>query len=261
MTSQSWRLVRACAQYVRYGWLCVGVFSLLATPAFSDTSSVGSYNAWQWNGFSRSSPPAASNAATSTTQESVLASLTYSALANTDDWDGTASLSGFVYVDTDPNDGAMNTADWAIADAKIVLTFEGSTDPLAVYYTGQDGFYHFDNLSAGLYSIAMLTPCSMPGQDQRGTLRDKNGTIDVARTNQVVVQQDLFSNIDLLDSYTGTNYNFAELVYPISLISKRMLVDGNGTIHTTPEPGSLMLLAIAGLFFGGLTTWRCRKIA
>jgi hypothetical protein len=54
----------------------------------------------------------------------------------------------------------------------------------------------------------------------------------------------------------GVDYNFAEAAYPFSLISKRMLIGGDpGIIHTVPEPGTLVLLVIAGLIVGSLA-WR-----
>jgi len=291
VTSQSRRPTCACAHRIRIVWSSVGAILLLATPAFCDTIRVNTYDSWRWNGFSWSPPPVEAtlrassarsssglgynntwrSAGSSSSTQSIstatsLSSLTYSALTDAG-VSPTASqnkgLAGFVYVDVN-NNGAMDSTDLAIADATVALTMNGAGDPLMIVYSKKDGSYSFSSLAAGVYSIAMLTPCVAPGTDTKGQIRDKDGVVDAARTSQVQVAQDLFSNIDLPAGYTGSNYNFAELVYPIDAVGKRMLLlgdDPGGPIHTTPEPGTLVLLAIAGACFGGLTWRRCRRSA
>lgn len=277
MTSQSQRPTPACARRIRIVWSSIGAILLLATPALSDTVRVNSYDSWRWNGFSWSPPPieAALKSTSTTTSTSTAwrfsslttqststttSTLPYSALKETNvslaaSKDG--GLSGYVYVDTN-NNGVMDTMDWAIAEAKISLALSGASDPAMLAYSKKDGSYSFSSLVAGNYTISMLSPCVAPGTDTKGQIRDKDGNVDLARTAQVQVARDVFSNIDLAAGYTGVNYNFAELVYPIGLVSKRMLIgDDPGVIHTVPEPGTLMLLVMAGLCFGGLA-WRRR---
>lgn len=287
MTSQSQRPTPVCLRRMRTVWLSVGAALLLATPALCDTVRVNTYDSWRWNGFSWSPPPVeatlkstsststvwrfsnltSSTTTTTSTQTTtssissttnILASLTYSALQDTDvasiSKDG--RLAGYVYVDTNKN-GVMDMTDWAIAEAKIQLTGNGMT---TLAYSNKDGSYSFSSLTAGVYSLTMLTECVAPGTDTKGQILDKAGKVDTARTNAVDASvHDVFSNIQLPAAYTGVNFNFAELVYPISLVSKRMLIgDDPGVIHTVPEPGAFALLAIAGACFGGLA-WRRRR--
>ena len=81
---------------------------------------------------------------------------------------------------------------------------------------------------------------------------DQNGNPVVA--GRGTVTQNGFTGIHLDAGYSGKRYNFAELTYPISLMSARSTLSSPPPpIHTVPEPGSLLLLAIVGLVLGGLT--------
>ena len=154
----------------------------------------------------------------------------------------------------------MDTSDWAIAEAKISLTRDGSDDPPMIAYSNTDGSYSFSftpPTSSDKYSIAMLTPSELPGQVNLGKLSDGDGKpVDPIYWGTPDNANDKFYGIGMLDGFTGVNYNFAEAAYPFSLISKRMLING-GIIHTVPEPGTTVLLVIAGLMVGGLA-WRRR---
>ena len=71
----------------------------------------------------------------------------------------------------------------------------------------------------------------------------------------------VITSIQLADGYQGVNYDFAQLVYPTQLISRRMLLNTTPGIYPTtplPEPGTLALAAMAGLSLAGLT-WRERR--
>ena len=258
MTFQSWQPTRAYAWYARCSLRCVATSLLLvlATPAFSDTIRINGYNTWQWNQFSWSPPPVAVQAGQSSSQGLGLSSLVYSELANVAAaaGGGTAVLSGYAYVDIDGS-GKMDNGDWCIGEARISLTEIGGTDPLITVYTAADGSFRFESLLPGDYTIAALDRSNQPGQDTLGELQDKNGN-PVSTGRGTITPPNQFVGIHLEDGYMGTNYNFAELVYPIGLISKRMLTDDDPHIPIVPEPGSLLLLAIAGLFFGGLTWGR-----
>jgi len=220
-----------------------------APPVFAEP--ISSYDSWCWNGFTRSGPPSSSLSTSSPLP------LTYSALSGSglSDAVGTASLSGYVYLDAD-YDGIMDASDWAIADAEISLTYDGSTDPI-IAYSNKDGLYSFSftpptSTVPVKYSIAMLTPSELPGQVTLGQLSDGNGiSVDPGQFDNA---NDKFYDIGVLDGYVGVDYNFAEAAYPFSLVSKRMLING-GINHTVPEPGTLVLLVIAGLISGSLA-WR-----
>ncbi len=307
--SSTVRLTCACAQHVRRAWLCAGMFAWLGASAFGDTLSAGDYASWQWHGVSWSPPAgAAMPAAISTPASDPGLQLSASALngesgggQNYSSWQwhgvsysgstasssysaasapyatsvdafvgqsGTASLSGYVYVDVN-NSHAMDSSDWAIADARITLTAAGSSAPLASVLSSQDGSYSFAGLAAGTYTLAMATPTNHPGQDsgQSRAVLDANGQ-SVLLTD--TVEQNAYTGVTLEDGDVGTNFNFAELTYPGVLISKAMLLTSSAPIlHTgdvipdlptvlVPEPGSLVLLAVLGLFLAG-ARWRRRK--
>ena len=193
-----------------------------------------------------------------------LASLTYSELAASTSvaaasLGGSASLSGFFYVDLNGN-GVMDSTDWGISEAKISITQVGSSDPLLVVSTNDDGSYSFTSLLPGDYTIAVLTHSPQLGQD-KGTLAalyDKGGQV-VTQNNGIPGSQDQYANITVGDGYKGVFYDFADTMYPAQLLTKRMLLNNNPGVHLVPEPGSWMLLAIAGLFCGSLA-WRRRRM-
>ena len=280
MIQQYWRPTPACMQHVRRVWLCIisaAFLAFLAAPTLADAIRSASYDSWQWRGFSKStprvctdvaySPPASSGLAesdsvfapSSSSDTSTALSLAepasptilyHSSLSASSVVAESASLSGYVYLDEDDN-GVMSTLDWGIIDAKVELTMDGDTDPTATTYTTTDGSYTFDGLEPGVYSITMMTPCSEPGKEILGTLYDQDGHA-VADAGKVA--EDMFYDISLGEGYEGVKYNFAETVYPVNAYSKRQLI-GNRITHTTPEPGSLVLLAVAGLILGGFA-WR-----
>jgi fimbrial isopeptide formation D2 family protein/uncharacterized repeat protein (TIGR01451 family) len=113
------------------------------------------------------------------------------------------SLSGFVYVDTD-NDGIFDSGETPIQGVTITLT---GTDHLgnAVNLTATTsitGFYRFDNLRPGTYTLAETQPAGyLDGRDTIGTQGGTTGN-------------DVLSNIVLpVDASThGENNNFGELL-------------------------------------------------
>lgn len=111
-----------------------------------------------------------------------------------------STLSGFVYYDVNQN-GDIDIIDQAIANATVTLT---GTDDLGnpvniVVQTDADGFYLFQNLRPGTYTITETQPAGFAdGQDDIGT---QGGTAG----------NDVFSNIVLTSGTHGINNNFGEV--------------------------------------------------
>ena len=139
---------------------------------------------------------------------------------------GTATLSGYVYVDVNDNH-VMDSDDWAIANATITLTEVGSSTPLAFVHSNQNGSYSFTGLAKGTYTVAMTTPTNQAGQDNglsRAILDPNQQLVTLTDT----VGPNVYAGISLGDGDTGTNFNFAELTYPA----------GNAAVLTLPTTGT-----------------------
>ncbi|MBN1854128.1 MAG: hypothetical protein JW829_15480 [Pirellulales bacterium] len=137
-----------------------------------------------------------------------------------EDTDGLASLSGFVYLDAD-KDGNYDTnastgvpTEYGLPNVRISL--EGPVS--GVTYTAPDGGYQFDNLTAGTYKIIEEQPvCFLDGPESLGVVlpgKNPRGSIG----------EDEFYDIDLALNEHGINYNFGELGFDPSCITKRMLL-------------------------------------
>jgi hypothetical protein len=236
MKVQHWRAVALRALWVRHVWL--GICAALALHGLARAETIeASYDLWQANGFSRS----------------VVDEIRYGgvgeSLAN-DALLGTGSLSGFVYLDANGN-GVRENSDWSIADANVELTAKDSSIDLHAT-TDSGGSYSFQNLPAGTYMITLLTPSAEPGPV----------SVPLGGSGQAFGQVGIVE-IRLDDGHHGDNYDFPQLVYPTNLISKRMLLNSNpGIVRITTavisEPGTLALVAVAGVLFGGLK-WRRRR--
>ncbi len=233
-----------------------------AATTVGSTSTVGNYNAWQWSGYSRSGPVNATTVLPATSSPVTLNALTApvvssnqsspTGIASADS--GTASLSGYVYLDLN-NNGMMETSDLAIADAEVQLSMIGNSNPLLTVATNATGSYTFSNLGAGRYTLTLLTTASQPGSAQVGYLYDGSG--NVVPDGMGAAGQDSISGIALDGGYVGTYYNFGLSAYPISLLSKRMLLnDSPPIINTIPEPSSLLLLLAAGVCLAGFARRR-----
>ena len=219
----------------------------LVASSSNSTSGASSYYNWQYGGFSRSNSRAASYVDTSVPNSSSsipISSLSAAITSGGDDGNTPNSLSGYVFFDENAN-GAINVTDWAILDAEIQLTNQNSGDTWKTY-TNADGYYIFDGLAPGTYSISMVTTTVNPGLGILGQLYDSDGSLlpDAGKTTA-----DGFSDIVLDGGDFGINYAFCESEYPVGCISKRLLISG-GPKHTVPEPAMFALLAIAGLVLG-----------
>jgi uncharacterized repeat protein (TIGR01451 family) len=136
-----------------------------------------------------------------------------------EDQTGLAWLSGFVYLDHN-NDGLRGGAEPGIPNVVLVLT--GNTDrgqPITrTTVTGEDGFYIFENLPAGNYTVREMQPEGF--LDGKVAVGWVNGRLsgDLAAT-------DTIARIALPRAGEGSEYNFGELL-PAS-ISGSVHLDDN----------------------------------
>jgi hypothetical protein len=245
-------------------YLCIFIF--LAQPAVGEIIAGSAHDSWRWGGYSRSSWVSIVVGDSSLASATALLEATPLATAAASDTSG-MSLSGVVYYDIN-GDGVRDSSDWGIRDAVVSLSLANSSSPVASVVTAYDGTYTFSNLTAGDYALTLLTPSDRPGQPSVGTLVDSAGysvASGAGTAAGTVSGQDGITSIQIGDGNTavqGVNYDFPQLTYPTSLISKRMLINTNPGIHNTtpvtpiptpppvPEPGSLAMLVVAGLFLG-----------
>jgi hypothetical protein len=117
-----------------------------------------------------------------------------------------ATLSGHVYVDLN-NDGVRHANDPPVPGTTVTLT---GTDNLSdvvrvVLQTDTSGFYHFDNLRPGNYTITKTPPPNyLDGKNTLGTLNGvSSGTVGNNQFFVTVGQGDV-----------GLDYDFGELLPP-----------------------------------------------
>jgi SdrD B-like domain len=130
-----------------------------------------------------------------------------------------ASLSGFVYIDTNPTDGELNRDNLGVAVEfgipNVTLSLFLANQLIDTTTTGADGAYLFDGLDEGVYRIVETQPplfissassvgTVLPSGDERGVEADV----------------DQISEIRLALGDHGIDYNFGEVVIP----DKRMFL-------------------------------------
>jgi hypothetical protein len=236
----------ACSRHARNLLLCLAVALLLASPANAGLlgGSSYSYYSWQWGGFSRSGPlPAVTpsvSLALASSRSSTGRTLNLAAAAGSE-----ASLSGVVYYDED-QDNVRESTDWGIRDAIVVLTGLNTGTKLTAVTTN-DGVYSFSGLPADDYTISLSTPGNQPEQPSPGSIFDaSNHYVSTGRGTASGLTA--IAAIHLETGYTATDYDFPQATYPMSLVSKRMLVGSNPGLRNpppvvlVPEPDVLALL-------------------
>jgi hypothetical protein len=150
------------------------------------------------------------------------------------------SLSGFVYADTDLN-GTFDAGEIGLPNVTITLDDGTNTQ---VVTTGPDGWYHFEDLAAGTYSIAETQPAGyVNATNTVGTIVAAPG-IPVTGSPGTVAG-DVFSNIVLMVGESGINYNFGENLIP----TKRMFL-----ASTNPRLEHFTQLDVAAEFVEGTAT-------
>jgi hypothetical protein len=113
-----------------------------------------------------------------------------------------ADPSGYVYVDANAN-GRRDYGEVGIAGVLIELRGVSRDGRVVNLYqvTNARGFYQFDNLPAGVYSLIQTQPAGY--RDGQETLGSLGG----------IVENDRFSQIVLPPGGNGINYNFGELPF------------------------------------------------
>ena len=111
-----------------------------------------------------------------------------------------ASISGFVYVDTD-NDGIKETGEMGIGGVEVILSGSndlGTITPIAVQ-TAADGSYNFGDLRPGTYTITQTQPAAY------------GDGIDTPGTNGATANGNDIFNVTLASGQTSAGNNFGEV--------------------------------------------------
>ena len=133
----------------------------------------------------------------------------------------TSSLSGFVYLDSNRNgkrDVDQNgiPLELGLPNVTIHLYRDGQATPVQTVDTGPGGWYHFENLAPGVYTIEQVQPeLFLDGEDSLGIVLP-GGQPRGQKGN------DVFSNIALNEGEHGIDYNFGE--GGTTLVNKRMFL-------------------------------------
>ncbi|MFQ3592195.1 MAG: SdrD B-like domain-containing protein, partial [Gemmataceae bacterium] len=108
--------------------------------------------------------------------------------------------SGFVFLDLN-NNGRRDPGEPGIQGARVILTgltFDGQRFR-DVQYTNSEGFYEWDNLLPGTYSVRLIQPLNFRrGQQQLGSLGG-------------IIGPNIFRRIIVRPGDVGVNYNFGQL--------------------------------------------------
>ena len=131
-------------------------------------------------------------------------------------------ISGYVYYDPD-NNGVKETGEPGIPNTTVKL-FDSNLNLVATTTTDANGFYQFNDLMYGNYTVVKVPPpVYLDGKDTVGSV---GGTL---------VAPDTITNISITDGTNAQNYNFGELLP--ATISGMIHVDMNGDcVYQQGEP-------------------------
>ena len=118
----------------------------------------------------------------------------------------TASISGFVYVDANAN-GTRDSGEEGISGVLITLTgvdLLGNTVD-RVTNTDADGLYDFEDLAGGTYEVSETQPAGF-----------RNGQEEAGTGATAVVNDDVFTELGLDPDAEAVDFNFGELIEPLS---------------------------------------------
>ena len=140
-----------------------------------------------------------------------------------------ASLSGFVYVDTN-NNGVFDAGEAPIADVQLTLLDASGKPTGLTATTDTSGFYRFENLAPGMYGVAEAQPAGYyDGLDAPGTI---GGTAHNPG--------DLIDGVSLPSGVAAKEYDFGELL-PAS-ISGQVFADLNN--NSALDSGEPLLVGV-----------------
>ena len=145
-----------------------------------------------------------------------------------------SSLSGFVYVDANDN-GVFDSGEAPIAGVTVMLSGDDANGSVSrTTTTDANGFYDFNDLSTGTYTITETQPAGyLDGKDTIGT---PGGT----------TSNDEFSNIALPAGFGGTMNNFGELL-PSSLAGFVYVdANNNGSMDSGETPIAGVMITLTG---------------
>lgn len=126
-----------------------------------------------------------------------------------------ASLSGSVFIDVDL-DGMFDSQEIGLPNVAIELHQDGVAGVIAQTTTGPDGWYHFESLQPGLYTIVETQPTGfVDSLIHVGQVFPGGATRGVAGANQI-------SNIRLAAGEQGVDYDFGE---NLAAVNKRMFLN------------------------------------
>jgi serine-aspartate repeat-containing protein C/D/E len=114
-----------------------------------------------------------------------------------------AAVSGFVYHDANDN-AVLDLSEDGIGGVTVTL-LDANNQAVATRQTGEDGFYRFDGLRAGTYSIRERQP------DDWLDGRDTAGLVGGVVVGQATNPGDLIREVQLRYGDDGTHYDFGEL--------------------------------------------------
>ena len=118
-----------------------------------------------------------------------------------------ASISGYVYYDAD-NDGVFDSGDTGISGVTVTLLDANGNSTGSTATTDTDGYYRFDGLAPGTYSLAETQPAGyLEGAATAGSV---GGTVE---------NPDLISSITLSGGVSAKEYDFGEIL-PASISGK-----------------------------------------
>jgi protocatechuate 3,4-dioxygenase beta subunit len=145
------------------------------------------------------------------------------------------SISGHVYFDAN-NNGQRDSSDTAITGVTMTLNGPGGLQQTTT--TDANGFYQFNNLTPGVYTVSETQPAGyINGTDTPGT---DGGTVFIDATHEQI------TNITLNSGDNAQNYDFGELHPPV--LSGHVYFDANdnGQRDTGDSPISGVTITLTG---------------